>query len=280
VHIVAHIVALQAATSTIGHWEIKNGALSYLGAVPGVSTTTAAAIGLEAVVSGQTQMLGMAYRDKATGALKYTRWSGTAWSTPVAIPNATTPAAPAMSTQLGFIAYVGASNVVYATAYNASVSGGFIAAQPMPSGSPAADPTRRLSIVADPGAGTAFVAYRDTSDNFVWALGSWSACYPATGSYWCAAYPTLKTDWQSAALSYAPGQHPNLLVTRLENAGDTTPSLENWVVDGAALYPWGQNRMQVAGQPGYAQDGLNSWIAAESGGALVVGKTDNCFANL
>jgi hypothetical protein len=59
---------------------------------------------------------------------------------------------------------VGANNVVNATAYNASVAGGFIAPQAMPSGSPAADATKRLSIVADASAGTAYVGYRTTAD--------------------------------------------------------------------------------------------------------------------
>jgi secreted trypsin-like serine protease len=275
-----HIVALQTSTSTVGHWEIKNGTVTYIGVVPNVSTSTPAAIGLEGVVSGQTQMLGMAYRDKATGALKYTRWSGTSWSTPVNVLNVTTAAAPAMSSQVGLIAYVGANNVVSATAYSANSTGGFIAPQAMPAGSPAADGTKRLSIVAEPSNGAAYVGYRTTADEFVWALGSWSSCYPTTGSYWCASYPKLSTDWVGAALSYGSGQRVNLLVTRREKSTDATPSLENWVVDGSGLYPWGQNRMQLSGQPGYAQNSLDSWVAGESGTGLVIGKTDNCFANL
>lgn len=222
------------------------------------------------------KLMGLAYRDKNTGTLKYARWSGVTWTVPIDVPNSVTPAGPAMA-KGGAIAFI-QGNRVAATAYDPP-SNTFLTPQLVPSGAPAPDPNRRLSIVEDVTTGIAEVGYRTALNEWVQAYGSFN-CFSLTGSFWCNPDPKYGTDWASASLAWVPGQRIGLVTTRRQKPTDTAFSLENFVISGSPSWSWGHNRMVVAQEPGVAQVGFDTWIAAAtSSNGLSLSHTDNCFAN-
>ncbi len=267
-----HILASQSDGS-IGHWEVVFGGAVKLGTVPGASTNPGDAVGVGLESSGNPPMLGLAYRDRATGLLKYTRWSAsTGWRPPIARQSTFLAAGPAM-TKGGPIAFMLTNNRVYVTFFDPNTQQFGSALRP-PTSAPLADPARRISVAFEPGAGgVTTIGYRTTSGSWIQSTGS-QAC----PTYFCGTDPAFSNNWQSAMLAYAPGQRLSILAGEPQSGG-------TWLMDRVAFngtnFPWGATLIPLIDQPGIAQIGINLGVVwrVPINGALEFSRGDNCFAN-
>lgn len=266
-----HILAVQTDGS-IGHWEIVFGGVTKLGTVAGAHANPGDSVGVGMESSGSPPLLGLAYRDHATSALMYARWSqSTGWSAPIARPSAVLAAGPAM-TKGGPIALVQTNDRAYVTFFDPVQ--GFGSLMRPPTTAPLADPTKRISVAFEPAfGGVTTLGYRDTSGNWIQSTGSLGC-----STYFCDFQTPFANSWRSASLAYATGQHMSLLVT--QNVG-ANPMFFQQVDFNSTNFPWGGFVLPVQDQPGVAQLGENIGWVAELPITLQLEyrRGDNCFAN-
>jgi hypothetical protein len=216
--------------------------------------------------------MGLAYRDRTTGKLKYTRWSASGgWlSTPID-STITTAGGPAIA-KGGPIALLNSSKELVITNFNPT-TGQFSSLTKLSPGAPLADPTKRISIVYEPAFVLTTVGYRTTNGTWVQSTGSLSC-----PTYFCN-YNTFGNNWKSAMLAYAPGQRTSIMTTIIP-PGFTSTMQVNRALFGVGGYPWGNNRHVVIDQPGVSQFGNDLWLVTQAASnTLKVMKGDNCFAN-
>jgi hypothetical protein len=270
-------VAAVMPDSTIGYWRVYVLGPQFLGAVPGASSNTSdpPGLGIEPVAaSGQPLKLGLAYRDRASGRLKYTRWSPSGgWqSAPPIDSGFATSSGPAM-TKGGVIGFLDNGNAMRMTWYD-PIGGTFFPPLSLPAGAPAGDPTKRVSVIFEPSLGVAGVGYRTASNQWVEALGSW-----ACPTYFCGFTPPFATTFAGAMLAYGNGQRISLVTSLV--AIPTLYVVQNRVEANGLSYPWDMNRIvYVDPQPGVSQIGNNIFtVSSYADGSLLFARGDNCFAN-
>jgi hypothetical protein len=269
-----HIVAPQS-DNKIGHWRVTFGGVTKIGTVPGATTSDAVALGLEsAAAPGQPLKMGLAYRDKATGYLKYSRWSAsTGWSASPLTDPISLAAGPAMA-KGGPIAVVQTNKRVYVTFFDPAAATFSTLYRP-PTTAPLADPTKRISVAFEPAyGGVTTIGYRTSTGDWIQSTGT-AGCQP---NYFCGFDPAYPNSWQSAMLAYGTGQRMMIVTTHLDVTG--LNRLEDRAIYNGTNYSWGGNAQLFVGEPGVAQYGEDILLAANGlDGSLYVAKADNCFAN-
>jgi hypothetical protein len=266
-------VAVQS-DNTIGHWRICFGSVTKVGTVPGATTSDPVGLGLESVAaSGKPLKMGLAYREKTTGLLKYARWSAsTGWSTPVGVRSLSILGGPAM-TKGGPVAFVYTNSRAYVTFYDPTTDTFSSLSRPPVDPTTVADPTKRLSVGFDPAfGGITFLGWRMANGNFVQSTGSLSC-----STYFCASDPAYPNSWTSAMLAYGPGQRLSIATTHTVSGVNV---FENRVISGGTNYGWGGNqRIDYGIQPGVAQIGDDIMVVDSNTSGLFVSRSDDCFAN-